>query len=134
MINYNSRSKDLVIILTKVGNNNHPGCPTSVLNFSGIEVRVFKLEQLFQLCKKEEREKNESLLTNISEMVNSILLKSTMQSSSVRKHLCRKFSIKWIIDHRTVNAKNSQLCCSCDLHAPLGPHYTLPCVLMIDKQ
>jgi len=61
-------SKDPVWILTKMWNKNWIWCPTSVLNFSQIGVRLCKSEQFFSSVRKGiEEETNDEICSLISQ-------------------------------------------------------------------
>ena len=115
-------------------------CPLSVPNFSPIGVRMRLLWRILQSVRKEEEKKTkkkkpQSLAARISEMALAIFFKFGMWTPLPSRHFCSNFSFNRIRNHGAIKVWKSRLLSSCKYthgvaRRLLGPHNTLPCVLI----
>ena len=115
--------------------------PLSVPNFRPIQARIRVLLRILQSVRKEEveeektKKKPQTLAACISEMAEAIFFKFGMWTPLPRRHFCSNFRFNRIRNHGTTRVLKLHLLSSCKYthgvaRRLLGPHDTLPCVLI----
>ena len=89
--------------------------------------------------RKKRRKKTLTLADRISEMDGAIFFKFGMWTPLPSRHFCSNFGCNRIRNHRATKVSKSRLLSSCKYthgvaRRLLGPHDTLPCVLITVKQ
>ena len=117
--------------------------PLRVPNFSPIGVRIRVLWRILQSVRKEvvveeknEEKKTQTLADRISEMDGAMFFKFGMWTPLPSRHFCSNFSFNRIRNHGATYVSKSHLLSSCKYthgvaRRLLGPHDTLPCVLIV---